>query len=47
MVNSGASVPPEVPLPSEMDQETNFSTQSTSSAVPRQRCRQTIASMLS
>ena len=26
MVNSGASVPPEVPLPSEIDQETNFST---------------------
>ena len=27
MVNSGASVPPEVPLPSAMDQERNFITQ--------------------
>ena len=33
MVKRGASVPPEVPLPSEMHQETNFIAQSTISAV--------------
>ena len=31
MVNNGASVPPEVPLPSEIDQEINFITHSNAS----------------
>jgi hypothetical protein len=34
MVKRGASVPPEVPLPSEIDQETNFSAASKSRASP-------------
>ena len=34
MVNNGASVPPEVPLPRAIDQETNLSTERINSARP-------------
>jgi len=33
-VNKGARVPPDVPLPSEIDQDTNLSTPRTSNACP-------------
>src|SRR6218665_432172 len=45
MVKRGASVPPEVPLPSAMDHEMNFSRQKTSAAVPT-RWPEMMASML-
>ncbi len=34
MVSRGASVPPEVPLPSAIHQESSFSTQRTATVVP-------------
>ena len=46
MVKSGANVPPDVPLPSEIDQETNFMKQSSSTASPNS-LPVTIPSMLS
>ena len=44
IVNNGASVPPEVPLPSAIDHEMNFITHRNASA-PTARCPDTIASM--
>ena len=45
MVNSGASVPPEVPLPSAIYHDRNFSRNSDASAA-RPTCPATIAAML-
>ena len=47
MVNSGASVPPEVPLPSEIDHEMNFSTAEHDERAPERSMPPRMSSMLS
>ncbi len=46
IVKRGASVPPEVPVPSEIDQDTSLATQKTTTAVPA-RSPDRMRSMLS